>query len=135
MENVRVMLVDDEVGFTSTLSKRMRRQGLMVETASGGEEALGVLSTEPVDVVVLDMKMPGMDGIQTLKSIRQHHEDVEVILLTGHADIADAVESMTLGAFDFLVKPANTELLMCRIRDAAAGAQLRKNSQAQAVAV
>ena len=125
VDEIRVMLVDDESGFTSTLSKRLNRKGLDVHTADSGMDALSALHDEHYDVVVLDMKMPGMDGMQTLKAIKKEHPKIEVILLTGHADIRDAVDSMDEGAFDFLTKPANADLLYCRIRDAAKSAALR----------
>lgn len=118
MKNIRILLVDDEEGFSSVLAKRLSRRFVAVETAASGEEALYLLDTELFQVVVLDMKMPGMDGLQVLRSIKNRHPRVEVILLTGNADMDCALEAMTGGAFDFLLKPANTEILMHRINDA-----------------
>ena len=120
MENeIRVLLVDDEKEFTSTLSKRLERRGLSVSVASEATEAFACLDNASFDVVVLDVKMPDVDGLQALKSFKNHFPGVEVILLTGHADMSDAVKSMHSGAFDFLVKPTPFELLLCKIRDAA----------------
>lgn len=129
----RVLLVDDEEGFTSALSKRLTRRGLSVSCAGGGLDALAVLANEPFEVVVLDVKMPGMNGMEVLKAIKQSHPAVEVILLSGHADMNDAVDSLALGAFDFLVKPASTERLLCRIQDAAKAAVFRVNGNSVSV--
>ncbi len=128
MKNIRILLVDDEEGFSSVLAKRMSRRSVDVSTVTSGEEALHLLETELFQVVVLDMKMPGMDGLQVLRSIKNRHPKVEVILLTGNADMDSALESMTAGAFDFLLKPANTEILMHRINDAATRSASRNTS-------
>ncbi|CCO23732.1 response regulator [Maridesulfovibrio hydrothermalis] len=125
MNNVQVLLVDDEEGFSSVLSKRLSKRKINVRIATGGEMALQLLSTEQFHVVVLDVKMPGMNGMQVLKVIKQRYPQVEVILLTGHADMDNALESMTAGAFDFLLKPANTEILIYRINDAAKAAKMK----------
>ncbi|WP_319470498.1 response regulator [uncultured Pseudodesulfovibrio sp.] len=123
----RVLLVDDEEAFTSALSKRLSRRGLDVKTASDGNEGLGLIESEAFDVVVLDVKMPGMSGMQVLKAIKGRFPDIEVILLSGHADMDDAVDSLAFGAFDFLVKPTSTERLLCRILDAAKAVGFRSN--------
>ncbi len=119
MKNIRVLLIDDEEGFSSVLAKRLSKRGLEVTTAAGGGEGLLKLDTELFQVVVLDMKMPGINGLQVLKTIKNRHPQIEVILLTGNADMNSALASMNLGAFDFILKPANTEILMHRIYDAA----------------
>lgn len=119
MKNIRVLLVDDEEGFSSVLAKRLSRRSVDITTALCGEEALGRLDKESYQVVVLDMKMPGMNGLDVLKMIKARHPEVEVILLTGNADMGSALAAMTAGAFDFMLKPANTEILMNRIVDAA----------------
>lgn len=125
MENsIQVLLVDDETDFTSALAKRLERRGFVISTAADASEAFASLEKSPVDVVVLDVKMPGMDGLQTLKAIKANFPGVEVILLTGHAGMTDAIESMYSGAFDFLIKPASLELLVCKIQDAALSSKI-----------
>ena len=97
-----VLLVDDEVPFVETMTKRLSKRQLTVIAAYSGREALEKLEKNAVDVVILDVKMPGMDGIETLKEIKGAHPLVEVIMLTGHATVETAVEGMRLGAFDYL---------------------------------
>jgi DNA-binding NtrC family response regulator len=117
-EGIKVLLVDDEADFLRTLSKRLTMRKLEVCTATSGEEGLRVLESQPVDVVVLDVRMPGMDGIQTIKEIRKRYPKVEVILLTGHADIECSIEGMNYGAFDYLLKPVAIDELLYKIQDA-----------------
>jgi DNA-binding NtrC family response regulator len=113
-----VLLVDDEVPFVETMSKRLSKRQLMVLPAYTGREALEMLGKNAVDVVILDVKMPGMDGIQTLREIKQTYPLVEVIMLTGHATIETAVEGMRLGAFDYLMKPCEIEELLAKVGEA-----------------
>lgn len=114
----RVLLVDDETEFLETLIKRLRKRNMSVEAVSSGEEALSFLQSNPVDVVVLDVRMPGMDGIQTLNAIKTTHPLIEVIMLTGHANVEVAVRGMDLGAFDYLMKPMDIDELVYKIEDA-----------------
>ena len=116
---VRLLIVDDEKDFVEMFSLRLTRQGEKVFTAFSGEEALKVLKETAVDVVILDIRMPGMDGIETLKEIKAMHPLVEVIMLTGHGSTETAVEGMKSGAFDYLMKPADFEDITLKI--AAAG--------------
>ncbi|WP_051617064.1 sigma-54-dependent transcriptional regulator [Desulfonatronovibrio hydrogenovorans] len=118
LEKVRLMLVDDEERFRTTLAKRLGEKGVKPRTASGGVEALQSMKDGPVDVVVLDIKMPGMDGIETLGQIKKIDPDTEVILLTGHANVESAVEGMRLGAYDYLMKPCDLEQLLEKILQA-----------------
>jgi DNA-binding NtrC family response regulator len=119
MSSTKVLLVDDEVAFTDTLSKRLTKRGLNVLTAPSGPEALGILQKESmIDVVILDVKMPGMDGIEALKEIKKLKPLVEVIMLTGHATVDSAIEGMKLGALDYLMKPCDTEVLMSKVQEA-----------------
>lgn len=118
MSECRVLLVDDEEAYVETLAKRLTRRGVAVLTANRGERALEVLAEHPVDVVILDMKMPGMDGIETLTRIKREHADVEVIMLTGHANVDAAIQGMERGAFDYLMKPAEMDDLFYKIQDA-----------------
>lgn len=116
--DIRVLLVDDEQGFTSTLSKRLVRQGMLVSTAMDASEAFELLATVTFDVVVLDVQMPGVDGLQTLKAIKKNFHGVEVIMLTGAGTISQEIFSQGAGAFDFLSKPVPTDQLIERIHAA-----------------
>jgi DNA-binding NtrC family response regulator len=113
-----VMLVDDEVPFVDTMTKRLGKRDLEIVTAYSGPEALEKLKGRKVDVVILDVKMPGMDGIETLREIKKAHPLVEVIMLTGHATVETGIEGMKLGAFDYLMKPCDIEQLMTKVREA-----------------
>jgi len=117
-ESVRVLLVDDEESYVETLRKRLMRRGLVVSMAHSGEQALATLAENPVDVVLLDVKMPGMDGMETLTRIKAAHPRVEVIMLTGHANVDVAIRGMEQGAFDYLMKPAEMDDLYYKIQDA-----------------
>jgi DNA-binding NtrC family response regulator len=112
------MLVDDEKDFVEMLSLRLKENEENVIAAYNGQECLDILEKTPVDVIILDVKMPGMDGIETLKQIKKRHPLVEVILLTGHGTIQSAVEGMKLGAFDFLLKPADFKELTEKLNNA-----------------
>jgi two-component system, OmpR family, response regulator len=118
MDGLRVLLVDDEVEFRDLLAKRLRKRKLDVWTAGDGSEALQVLATMPVDVVLLDMRMPGMSGTDTLREIKARLPNVEVLVLTGHAQLDVALAGMELGAFDFLLKPVDLEGLLLRLKEA-----------------
>jgi len=114
-----VMLVDDEVPFVDTMTKRLGKRDLEIVAAYTGLEALEKLKTnEKVDVIILDVKMPGMDGIETLREIKKAHPLVEVIMLTGHATIETGIKGMKLGAFDYLMKPCDIEQLMAKVHEA-----------------
>lgn len=115
-----VMLVDDEAPFVETMTKRLEKRGLTIISAFSGEEALETLKTHKnTDVVILDIKMPGMDGIETLQEIKKALPLVEVIMLTGHGTIESAIGGMKLGAFDYLMKPCEIETLMAKVEAAA----------------
>lgn len=118
MEKFSVLLVDDEEDFLRTILKRLAKRGIQAEGANRGEQALAMLAENPRDVVVLDVKMPGMDGIEVLKRIKANWPTTEVIMLTGHASIDAAVEGMGCGAFDYLMKPADLEDLLYKLEDA-----------------
>ena len=119
MERMKMMLVDDEERFLKTTQKLLSKKGYDVLTATGGAEALEKLAGHNIHVVVLDVKMPGMDGIQTLREIKNKHPLTEVVMLTGHATVETAIEGMKLGAFDYLMKPCDIELLMAKAFEAA----------------
>ncbi|MBC8177830.1 MAG: response regulator [Deltaproteobacteria bacterium] len=118
MEEVRVLLVDDEVEFADTLAKRMKKRKLITSSVNSGEDALEFLGQNPTDVVILDVKMPGIDGIQTLREIKQQYPLIEVIMLTGHANVEVAIQGMEIGAFDYLMKPMAIDDLVYKIQDA-----------------
>lgn len=115
---IRILLVDDESDFRSTAAKRLNRRGLDVAQAESGEKCLELLGKDPDRVVILDVKMPGMDGIETLGHIKQRHPDTEVILLTGHSSAEDGVAGIKKGAFDYLTKPIEFDHLLEKIRQA-----------------
>jgi DNA-binding NtrC family response regulator len=121
MNTTVVLLVDDEVPFVETMTKRLTKRELSVLTAFSGSEALDKLAAEKrIDVVILDVKMPGMDGIDALREIKRLYPLVEVVMLTGHGTIDTAIEGMKLGAFDYLLKPTNIDVLMAKVREAKA---------------
>lgn len=114
-----VLLVDDEVPFVEAMERRLEKRGLDVKTAFSGEEALQRLKQlTHIDVVILDVKMPGMDGLETLKQIKKAYPLVEVIMLTGHATVETAIVGMKLGAYDYLMKPSEMDVLMEKLNAA-----------------
>ena len=110
-----VMLVDDEVSFVEALARRLDTRDIQVATAFSGEECLQRLKTnKDIDVIVLDIRMPGMDGIATLRNIKRVSPLIEVVMLTGHATVESAIDGMKLGAYDFLLKPCDIDDLVTR---------------------
>lgn len=119
MKDANILLVDDEQGFVETMVKRLTKKNLNVSKAYSGEEALEYLSSHPeIEVVVLDVKMPGMDGNETLREIKRRHPLIEVIMLTGHATGKSGIEGMKLGAADYLTKPCDIDHFIIRIDEA-----------------
>jgi DNA-binding NtrC family response regulator len=118
MDNTKVLLVDDEAEFSETLIKRMKKRNVDITGVRSGEKALETLDQSPIDVVILDVRMPGMDGIETLRVIKKTHPLIEVIMLTGHASVEVAVQGMEFGAFDYLMKPMQIDDLLYKIQDA-----------------
>jgi DNA-binding response OmpR family regulator len=123
-----VLVVDDERSFLKLAQKRLTKRNLDVETAESGPEALEYLDAHPVDVVILDVRIPGMSGIETLKEIRRRHPDVEVIMLTGHGSMRSGIEGISLGAYDYMLKPFEIDDLLARIRAAHEHADLRRRA-------
>ena len=117
---IDILVVDDEKDFADMFSMRLKEEGHHVRVAYSGEQALQALSNEEenTDVVVLDIKMPGMDGIEALKHIKAKNPIVEIILLTGHGTIDTAVEGLRSGAFDYLLKPADFIQLLSKLEKA-----------------
>jgi two-component system, OmpR family, response regulator len=103
---VRVLIVDDEDDFRDTIVKRLKARKLAAEGAASGILALEILKEKDFDVIVLDVKMPEMDGIETLRHIKKMKPEIEVIMLTGHASVEFGLKGMQLGAFDYVMKPA-----------------------------
>jgi DNA-binding NtrC family response regulator len=119
MDPVRVLVVDDEKDFATAIMERLKRRGLNATAAFGGQEALKSVSENVFDAVVLDLKMPGMDGLETLRAIRHMDPDVQVVVLTGHGTVSSGIEGMQLGAADFLQKPVTIETLCASLEAAA----------------
>ncbi|RQD60256.1 sigma-54-dependent transcriptional regulator [Desulfonatronovibrio magnus] len=114
----RILLVDDEDRFRKTLKKRISSRDYEVFDAANGIQALEMIRDDPMDVVVLDVRMPGLSGLETLTEIKNISPETEVIMLTGHASVDPAIEGMKLGAFDYLMKPCDLEDLMVKIQNA-----------------
>jgi len=115
-----VLLVDDEAPFVETMTKRLVKRDMTVHTALSGIEALKTLKDHPdIDVVILDVKMPGIDGLETLRRIKSENPLTEVLMLTGHATVESAIEGMKRGAFDYLMKPCDLEQLIAKVKEAA----------------
>jgi two-component system OmpR family response regulator len=128
MSQCKVLVVDDERDFLESLVRRLQRRGLDARGVDSGMGALKLVAEDPPEVVVLDVKMPDMDGIATLKAIKDRDPKVEVILLTGHASVGSGVEGVELGAFDYLIKPVKLDDLIERIRDARERGQLMRRA-------
>ncbi|MCJ7594131.1 MAG: response regulator [Desulfobacterales bacterium] len=118
MKGSRVLLVDDEVVFTTNMSKLLTSRGYRVTAANSGDAAIRALEESDFDVVVLDLKMPGMDGLATLKEIKKLGLFIETLILTGHGSIDSALEAVKLGAYDYLTKPCEIGDLVAKIEGA-----------------
>jgi len=118
MAGEKVLLVDDDSEFTDVLSERMATRGLKVDTAANGLDAIKKVSESSYDAIVLDLAMPELDGIETLKILLNKQPELQVILLTGHATVEKGVEAVRLGAIDFLEKPADLTQLLEKIKKA-----------------
>lgn len=120
MAGSRVLLVDDEAVFTKNMSKLLSFRGYSVTAVNSGDAAVRELEQNHFDVIVLDLKMPGMDGITTLKEIMKLGLFTETLILTGHGSIDSALEAMKLGAYDYLTKPCEIDELVAKIEAAGA---------------
>jgi DNA-binding NtrC family response regulator len=114
----KVLLVDDEMEFLELMKERLEARGVEVSASSSAEDALEKIETDIFDAVILDLQMPGMDGLDALQQIKQRHPEIQVILLTGHATVEKGVEAIKLGAMDFVEKPADLEVLEEKIAKA-----------------
>jgi two-component system, OmpR family, response regulator len=118
MEKFRILIVDDEADFLETILKRLKARKIEASGVESGYKALDFLDDRDVDVVILDVKMPGMDGIETLREIKKRKPLVEVIMLTGHASVESGIQGMQLGAFDYVMKPVALDELLEKVRQA-----------------
>ncbi len=114
-----VLLIDDETSFTEVIKKRLSKRGLNVRVANNGEQGVREFASNPAEVIVLDMRMPEMDGVDTLRAILALEPDAQVIFLTGHVNADRALEGLDLGAFDYCLKPIDIDTLYDKIIDAA----------------
>jgi two-component system, OmpR family, response regulator len=118
MENLKVLVVDDEADFLETIVMRLQRRKIDAYGVDGGKKALELVENERFDVVVLDVLMPGMDGIETLKLLKKKDPFIEVIILTGHGSVESGLQGMQFGAFDYIMKPADLDELLEKIQQA-----------------
>jgi DNA-binding NtrC family response regulator len=120
MKPIKLLLVDDERAFLDTMTKRLEKRQIGVWAVYSGIDALDELEkNKGVEVVILDVKMPGMDGMETLVEIKKRFPLLEVVMLTGHATVETAIDGMKLGAFDYLMKPCDIDLLLSKVTAAA----------------
>lgn len=118
MEKFKMLVVDDETDFLETIVKRLKARNIEVTGAESGYQALELMDQRDFDVVVLDVKMPGMDGIETLREMKKKKPRTEVIMLTGHASVESGIQGMQLGAFDYVMKPVALDELLEKVRQA-----------------
>ena len=127
----KVLLVDDEKEFLEIMSERMEARGMQVTTATTASEALSIIEEKSFDAIVMDFQMPGMDGMEALKTIKSKKPELQIILLTGYATVEKTVEAMKVGATDFLEKPADIEALSEKIKNAKAEKMLIVEKQTE----
>ena len=117
-KDIKVLLVDDEKDFVNTLAQRLKMRDLNVSCVYDGEQGLSRVKQEEPDVLVLDLKMPGLQGMDVLREVRKTNPNMQVIILTGHGTEKDDEEAKRIGGFEFLRKPADIDLLMTKIKEA-----------------
>ena len=127
----KVLLVDDEKEFVHTLSERLQTRSMQPAVAYDGEEALSMIATDQPDVMVLDLKMPGIDGLEVLRRVKRKHPDTEVIILTGHGSDAEEALAAQLGAFAYLRKPVDIDILTDTMKRAYSRFNAAKNASKQ----
>ena len=128
---IRLLLVDDEPDFKEVMLKHLSRKGIRLSVAECCLDALDLLDTTPADVIIMDMNMPGMDGIQCLRQVKERWPLTEVIILTGHASVQSGIEGMQSGAFDYCIKPIDVRELLEKVELAAQKALInREDAQA-----
>lgn len=115
-QKIKILLIDDELEFVSTLSERLELRGYTAKIAQDGETGISMIANQTFDVAIIDLMMPGMNGLDTLKTIKNTNKSLPVILLTGHGSTKDGMEGMRIGAFDFLMKPLDINELLKKIK-------------------
>jgi DNA-binding NtrC family response regulator len=118
MANVRVLFIDDEEDFATIVAERLRSRGILVDTANNGPDGIAQIKQHSYDAVVLDLAMPGMDGMETMRLMLEHDPRLQVIILTGQGSVAAGVDAIKQGATDFLEKPADIDTLMGKLSEA-----------------
>lgn len=118
MKNLKILLVDDEIEFVTTLAERLQLRGALAQYKTDGEEALHLIEADPPQIVILDVMMPGIGGLEVLKQIKAQHVHIPVIIMTGRGSTKEGIEGMRLGAFDYLIKPISIEELIKKIEEA-----------------
>lgn len=118
MNKTKVLVVDDEVEFASTLAERLQLRGYDAKSVYCADDTFAAVKSEPPDVILLDLKMPGMSGIEILMTVRTFAPDIYVILLTGHMDVEKEIEGISLDNFDYIIKPVDIKELIQKIEDA-----------------
>lgn len=116
--NAKVLLVDDEEEYVQALGTRLTTRGMKVSTATSGQQAVDMVESQMFDLIILDLAMPGMDGLETLKRIKGKQPDAEIIMLSGQGTVKTSIEAMKLGAGDFLEKPVDIQELTAKINKA-----------------
>lgn len=116
--NLKVLIADDEVEFAATIVARLKLRKFAASMANSGKEALAAIEKEPPDVLLLDLKMPDLDGLEVLASLQEGHPHLAVIILTGHGSFEAGRQGMELGAFDYIMKPVDLNILIEKIEDA-----------------
>lgn len=119
MSNLKVLLVDDEEEFVSALAERLDIRGIESRVATDGEQALEILESQSFDVIVLDVIMPGISGLEVLQRLKEQQNKAAIILLTGHGSTREGLEGMRMGAFDYLMKPLDIDELIAKMKEAA----------------
>jgi DNA-binding NtrC family response regulator len=126
MEGLRVLVVDDEIDFLETIVNRLKRRNLTVTGVDSGQKAVELIEEREFDVVILDVKMPGMDGIEILKRIKYIRPFTEVIMVTGHGSVKSGIKGLQYGAFDYIMKPVKIDDLLEKISQAYERKQLQE---------
>lgn len=115
-QKIKILLIDDEEEFISTLAERLELRGFLCKTAGDGQSGIQMIVNETFNIAILDLMMPGLNGLNTLRQIKEINPDLPVILLTGHGSTKDGMEGMRIGAFDFLIKPLDIYALIDKIK-------------------
>ena len=118
MEPIKILLVDDDKDFVETISKRLRRRNLEADTAFDGEHAIEFVTNQIPDVMIVDLRMPEISGMEVLKMTIKTHPEIKIIILTAYGSIKDKMKALTMGAYAFLEKPVDINLLIRAIKDA-----------------